>query len=168
MAREMGPEAQRQAIKLVGHSMAFGLTFGLMLAFILSLAGCTSEPSGTFGPYAADAYGRTECSFSVRVENGGLCPRIPIPVIAVAGLPAPERKPPVKGCGFWDYAGNYLTCPAPDIAPGEDVSDAPVADRYCYRTLGKTECYDRPASDSHRQPISISPNTALAPGAQIH
>ncbi len=166
MSMEMGHDAQVAAAALIGRSVAFGLTFLLVLGIVLNLAGCTSESSGTFGPYAADAYGRTDCAFSTRIENGGVCPRIPIPVISVAGVSAPEHKTVAPGCGFWDYAGNYLTCPAPEVAPGEDATDPPVADRYCYRTLGRTECYERPTRDANRQPISISPNAPLAAGVQ--
>jgi hypothetical protein len=140
---------------------------GLALA-IVSLGGCASESSGTFGPYAADAYGRTDCSFSTRIENGGVCPRIPIPVIPVAGVTAPDHKTPEKGCSLWDYASNTFVCPAPEVPPGEDVTDAPPTQRYCYRTLAGTECYDQPTRDPNRHPVVISPNAPLSPGTQPH
>ena len=133
---------------------------GLSLGLGLLLAGaCAPESSGTFGPYDPSAYGRTDCAFSVKVENGGACPRIPIPTIAVPGVASPERKPPEKGCNLYDYARNVFVCPPPEIAPGEEVVEPQAGERYCYHTLAKVECYDRPASDPNRHPVSIGPNT---------
>jgi hypothetical protein len=149
--------------------MATGLTLKAKITFfsglvgaMLALGACTPENPGTFGPYAADAYGRTDCSFSTRVENGGLCPRVAIPVIPVAGVMAPETKLSPKGCSMIDYVSNTFVCPPPDVAPGEEVSEGPPAERYCYRTLASTECYDRPANDPRRRPVAIAPANPLS------
>ena len=134
-----------------------GLGIIAMIGF--GLSGCAPESSGTFGPYDPSAWGRTDCSFSTRLENGGVCPRIPIPTISVPGIAAPEPPGPDKGCSLVDYATGMMTCPAPQVAPGEESFDPPPGKRYCYRTLGGIECYDKPANDPNRKPVTVAPAT---------
>lgn len=156
MTPRLAPDRQRASIALVVAS-------GLAMAGVAALGGCASQGAGTIGPYDPAAFGRTDCAFSVKVENGGRCPLVPIPTVAVPGVaPAnpPPTTPPDKGCGAWTYASNGFVCPPPDTAPGEEWTAPPTPTRYCYKTLGAVECYDRPSGDPQRKPLAVHP----APG----